>query len=168
MNIVNTLAAGQSKSSCEKIVRWIGNDQKRFDELVALFLQGDFTTAQRAGWPLSEIVELYPLLVQKHLGGIIYKVKQAGNHEAVKRNTVRLLQYIEIPEEFHGEIMDLCFNYIMSPTEKPAVKAFSLTILQNLAKIYPDIKHELKTVIEERWDFETAAFHSRARKILNR
>jgi hypothetical protein len=87
-------------------------------------------------------------------------------HDAVKRNTVRLLQDISIPKKYQGEIMSLCFDYISSPTEKIAVKAFSLTVLQNLSKSYPEIKQELKAVIEDRWDYETAAFHSRAKKIL--
>ena len=88
--------------------------------------------------------------------------------DAVKRNTMRLLQYAGIPEKYQGEVMNLCFDYIISPTEKPAVKAFSLTVLENLSKIYPEIKQELKTVIEDRWDYETVAFKSRARKILKK
>ena len=62
--------------------------------------------------------------------------------------------------------MNTCFDYIISPTQKAAIKAFSLTLLQNLSKQYPDIKQELKTVIQDRWDFETAAFRSRTKKIL--
>ena len=64
--------------------------------------------------------------------------------------------------------MDICFEYISSPTEAIAVKAFALTILENLSKKYPEIKPELKTIIEDRWDYETAAFHSRAKKILKK
>jgi hypothetical protein len=48
------------------------------------------------------------------------------------------------------------------------VKAFSLTILEQLSKEYPEILAEIITVIEERWEYETAAFHSRARKILKK
>lgn len=77
-----------------------------------------------------------------------------------------MLQEITVPQRFHGDVMNLCFDYISSPDEAVAIKAFSLTILQNLSKQYPDIKQELKTIIENRWDFETAAFHLRARKIL--
>ena len=62
--------------------------------------------------------------------------------------------------------MNLCFDYIISPGEKPAIKAFSLTVLQHLSKQYPEIKQELKTIIEDRREFESAAFKSRAKKIL--
>lgn len=87
-------------------------------------------------------------------------------HDTVKRNTIRLLQDITIPEKYQGDIMNRCFDYIISPAEKPAVKAFSLTVLHNLTKQYPEIKQELKTIIEDHWDIESAAFKARARKIL--
>ncbi len=87
-------------------------------------------------------------------------------HNAVKRNIVRFLQEIPIPQKQQGEVMDICFSFIADPREAVAVKAFSLTILENLSKQYPEILQELKVVIESRWNYETAAFHSRARKIL--
>lgn len=62
--------------------------------------------------------------------------------------------------------MNICMDYIASNDEPVAVKAFSLSILQNLSKQYPEIKNEVKLIIEERWPHETAAFHSRAEKFL--
>ena len=76
------------------------------------------------------------------------------------------MQEIAIPERFRGNIMNTCFDYISSPDEKAAAKAFSLTILHNLSKQYPEIKQELKTIIDDRWEYESAAFRARARKIL--
>jgi hypothetical protein len=63
--------------------------------------------------------------------------------------------------------MDICFSYISDPVEAVAVKAFSMTVLEKLAVVYPEIKNELITIIDGRWDTETAAFRSRAKKILN-
>jgi hypothetical protein len=59
------------------------------------------------------------------------------------------------------------FSFIETPTTPIAIKAFSLKTLQNLAKRYPEIKAELKLIIQERWETETAAFRSRGKKILN-
>ena len=50
--------------------------------------------------------------------------------------------------------MNTCFGYIESMTEKPAIKAFALTVLFNLSEQYPDIRPELKAIIEERWEYE--------------
>lgn len=166
MNLRETILAEHSKANCTRIVKWVGSNQQRFDELFNLFLHDEYRVVQRAGWPISNLVIVNPLLIQKHFAKLLKNVRKPGLHDAVKRNTVRLLQDITILKKFHGEVMDLCFNYIISPYEKVAVKAFSLTVLENLSKQYPEIKHELKTIIEDRWDFETAAFKSRAKKIL--
>jgi hypothetical protein len=166
MDLRATILAEHSKANCNKIVRWVGSSQKRFDELFDLFLNSEYRINQRAAWPLSYCVADYPQFIEKHFSKLIKNLHKAGIHDSVKRNTVRLLQHIEIPKKFHGEIMDICFHYLSSPDEPVAVKAFSLTVLHNLSKQYPQIKNEMKLIIEERWEHETAAFHSRAKKFL--
>jgi hypothetical protein len=166
MNIRTALLKEHSKKQCAAIVKWIGSDQKRFDELFDLFLNDEYRVVQRAGWPMSYCVEDHPEFIQKHFAKLLKNLNKKGIHEAVRRNTVRLLQYVTIPEKFHGNVMDICFRYISSPTEAVAVKAFSLTVLQNLARQYPEIINEIKLVIEERWDYETIAFKTRAKKLL--
>ena len=41
-----------------------------------------------------------------------------------------------------------------------------MTVLGNLVKKYPEIKNELKYVIEEQFADQTAGFRSRGKKIL--
>jgi len=166
MNLRDTILSEHSKTNCSRVVKWIGNNPQRFDQLFHLFLNGEPLVIQRAAWPLSYAVIAHPELIQKYFSRLLKNLSKKGLHDAVKRNTVRLLQDIDIPEKFHGEVMNRCFEYIISPAEKPAVKAFSLSVLQNLAKKYPEINQELKTVIGDRWDYESAAFKSRAKKIL--
>jgi hypothetical protein len=166
MRLRETILKEHSKANCTKIVNWVGSNQQRFDELFHLFLTDEYRVVQRAAWPLSYAVQVHPSLIYKHFSKLLKNLQRSGIHDAVKRNTMRLLQDIAVPKRFHGQLMDTCFGYIASPLEKPAIKAFSLTILENLSALYPEIKQELKTIIEDRWDYETAAFRSRAKKIL--
>ena len=168
MHLRDQLLSTHSKANCDLIVNWISSKQNRFDELVSFFLSDDPILSQRAGWPLSYAGRKHPVLIQKHLKNLIINLKRPTLHDAVKRNTIRLLENIEIPEEITGTLMNICFDYISSSTEKPAIKAFSLTVLENMTIKYPEIKSELKTIIEDRWDYETAAFRARARKILKK
>ena len=166
MDLRQTILAEHSKANCNKIVQWVGNSQKRFTELCDLFLNSEYRVNQRAAWPLSYCVIDHPELISPHLVKLVKNLHKAGIHDSIKRNTVRLLQYIDIPKKFQGEIMDICLGYISSPAEPVAVKAFSLSILQKLSQQYPEIKNEVRLIIEERWPYETAAFHSRAIKFL--
>jgi hypothetical protein len=166
MDLRQTILAEHSKANCDKIVKWVGNSQKRFDELFNLFLNSEYRVNQRAAWPLSYCVIDHPGLISPHLTKLVKNLHKPAIHDSIKRNTVRLLQHIDIPKRFHGEIIDICLRNISSPDEPVAVKAFSLSILQNLSRLYPEIKNEVKLIIEERWSYETAAFHSRAKKFM--
>lgn len=168
MDLHQALLEKHSKEQTAKIAKWIGKDQKRFDQLANLLINGEEPLPQRAGWVLSYAAFAHPQLLEKHIGKLLKNLQRPHLHDAVKRNTIRVLQDISIPERFQGDAMNICFDYITDPKEKPAIKAFSLTVLENLATQYPEIKNELKTVIESQWDNESAAFRSRARKILRK
>lgn len=144
----------------------MGSSQQRFDELFALFLADEYRVTQRAAWPVSYCVIAHPVFITKHWKKLISNLKQPNLHEAVKRNSVRFLQNMEIPEKYQGDLMDICFRYLESPAEALAVKVFSMTVLGNLAKIYPEIKPELKLLIEDQMPHQSAGFKSRGKKIL--
>lgn len=131
-----------------------------------LFLKDEYRVMQRAAWPLSYAVMAHPGFIKKHFSKLLKNLDKPDIHNSVKRNTIRLLQDIQIPEKFQGQVMNICFGYISSPTEAVAVKGFALTILDGLSKKYPEIRSELKTIIEDRWDYESAAFRVRGKKIL--
>ncbi len=166
MKLRNEILKEHSKAQTVKIMQWIGDNQERFDELLELFIKDEYRVVQRAAWPLSYCVMEHPELIKNHFGKLINNLHKPGLHNAVKRNTIRLLQDINIPVKYQGEVMDICFNYISSPDEAAAVKAFSLSVLHNLSRTYPEILPEIKLLIEERWDSQAASFKSRANKIL--
>lgn len=166
-NLRAAILKEHSKAQCNKIMEWVSADQKRFDELFNLFLHDEPRVTQRAAWPLSYCVSAHPGLIKKRFGELIQNLHKPGIHDAVKRNTLRILQEMNIPKKYQGEVMNTCFQYVESPTEAVAIKAFSITILGNLAKLYPDILPEIKLLIEEQMHSQTAAFKSRAKRLLN-
>jgi hypothetical protein len=168
MNLESALKKEHSKSQCDRIVRYIGNDKLRFGELMKLFFSGEYRIIQRAAWPMSYCIRNYPALARPYLTRFLDKLESSDAHPAARRNIVRLLQYVEIPKRFQGRLMNRCFQFIEDPGEAIAVKAFSLKILENLAALYPEIIPELKQIIESRWDQETVAFRSRGRHILKK
>ena len=166
MKLREEILKEHSKTQCSKIVKWVGDDQQRFDELFSLFLHDEYRVVQRAAWPVSNCVMGHPPFISKHWKQLISNLKKPNLHDAVKRNSIRLMQNIDIPEKYHGEIMGTCFKYLESPAEPLAVKVFSMTVLANLAKEYPGIKAELKLIIEDQLPHQTAGFKSRAKRVL--
>src|SRR5689334_8063342 len=96
MNLREAILQEHSKKQTLKIVNFVGNNQERFDELVNLFLGDEYRVTQRGAWAASYIAEAHPELMRKHLKKIILNLEKPV-HGAVKRNTLRLLQFIELP-----------------------------------------------------------------------
>ena len=149
-----------------KIANYACLSKKNFKELMQCFLDEDNRIAQRAAWSVSWAARKKPEMITPFIKILVTQLNRKDVHPAIIRNSVRVLEAVDIPEELHGEVMNACFNFIEDPATPIAIKAFSLTTLFNLSKYYPEIRHEIKLIIEERWDTETAAFKSRGRKIL--
>lgn len=166
MNLVKVILYEHSKPQMEKITRYVGNDPKRFAELVGVFLAGPYRVTQRASWPLSSCVEHNPSLIKPHLKRILSYLYKEGEHVAVKRNILRLLQYITIPSSLQGKTINLCFGFLSNPKESIAVRVFAMTVLANLAKENPDLKNEIILIIEDQLPYGSAGFLSRSKKVL--
>ena len=166
MDLQKLLRAEHSKKQTDRIVEYIGDDEERFAHLIQLFFKGEYRITQRAAWPLSYCVRNHPGLIAPYYRQLLDNLGRKDIHVAVIRNTVRLLQDVSIPKRWHGRVMSLCFDFVAEPETPIAVKAFSLTILSNLSKDYPEIRSELKLIIEGQWEQATPAFRSRARRIL--
>lgn len=156
------------KEHKDRIIAYIGKDKDRFATLMRLFFTADNRIAQRAAWPMSFCVRDHPELIAPYYKQLLDNLDRKDIHAAVVRNTIRLLQDVDIPKKFHGRVMNKCFDLVQSPESPIAVKAFSLTVLSNLSADYPEIAGELKLVIEDQWDEATPAFRSRAKRVLKK
>jgi hypothetical protein len=167
MNLRDEILREYSKKHALRIAEYACSSKGNFAELMKCFLDDEYRLAQRAAWSVSWAARKNPEIVKPHLKVIVDQLERKEVHSAVVRNCVRVLEGIDIPEKLHGEVMNVCFHFIENPSTPVAVKAFSLTVLHKLSKYYPEIKQELKVIIEERMETETAAFKSRGKKILS-
>lgn len=166
MEIRKQLLLEHSKANTELIANYIGGHQERFDILMELFLNNESRVAQRAAWVVGEVSKKHPDLVNKHLEKMVSNLRKKNLHDAIKRNTVRVLQEIAIPETLWGETADVCFGLLVSKNEPIAVKCFSMTVLLNIVKYVPELKEELKIIIEDQMPYASAGFQSRGKKTL--
>ncbi len=166
MNIVQELLREHSKAATSRITEYVGSNPRRFARLVEVYLAGPYRITQRAAWPLGNCVEQYPRLLKPHFLEILKAAQAPGIHDSVKRNTVRLLQFVEIPTKYQGKVADLCFRFLLDKREPIAVRAFSMTVLANLSQVQQVLQQELRIVIEDQLPYGSPGFVSRARKIL--
>ena len=166
MNLRDQLQKEHSRKNCDVIVDWVGHDDKRFQQLFSSLLLNHSLLSQRAAWPVSYCVSSHPSLIKRHLKVLLQKMKSTGVHNAIKRNGLRLLNDLEIPVIYEGEIIEMCFSFLNSQQEAIAVKTFSMSILERLTLKYPDLIPELYISIEDQLPHQSTAFKSKGKKIL--
>ncbi len=166
MNLVKEILTEHSKKQKDKIVSYIGHDPKRFAELVHVFLEGPYRVTQKAAWPVGYCIEQYPDLLKPHFGKILYQLGEKNIHDSVKRNTLRMLQFVRVPKAHQGITTDLCLAFLADAKEPVAIRVFAMTVLANIAKEVPELKNELIPLIEDQLPYASAGFISRGGKVL--
>lgn len=166
MDLRKEILKGHTKAQKDKIVAYVANDKKRFASLVTVFLNGPYRVTQRAAWPMTYVVESNPKLLTPHLKEILRFLEKEGIHDAVKRNAIRMLQFIDIPKKYHAKVTDLCFRFLSNRKEAIAIRVFAMSVLSKIADAHPELKNELALLIEDEMPYASAAFRSRGRKVL--
>jgi hypothetical protein len=167
MDLRSEILAEHSRTQSLRIAKWIGTNADRFNQLLQLFLRDEYRVVQRSAWVVRLVAEKHPALLAPHLPAIAGSIEAEDAPVAVKRNVLGVLQNISIPETLHGPVMNSCFRFLEDPLETVAVKSFSMTVLANLAKDYPEIKNEIRLLVEDQLENNpTPGIRSKARKVL--
>ena len=166
MSIQQLLEKEHSRPQTERVVGYIGKDEVRFAELMRVVLANQKTIAQRAAWCMSLVAIPSPYLFLPYLDRILRLMQQPNAHDSIVRNTLKILEQLQIPEHVQGELVDTCLGFIMEPNKPPAIKAFAISTLQNICRQHPELAPEIRIILTERIESEKPAFQSRARRFL--
>lgn len=167
ITIKKLLTKKQSKSNRDEIVAMIYNNPQLIEELMECFFDKEYRVHQNASWPVGKIGEQRPDLLQPYIHKMVETLDNSV-HDAFIRNTVRSFQSIDLPEELEGIVYDKCFTYLNNPRTAVAIRAFSMTVLANIAIKYPELKEELIKTIELYYPNAKPGFKSRAKREIKR
>ena len=135
--------------------------------IVELMNDSDVALAKRAAWVFHHGGEFHRHLVPPLVGDLLPQL-DANRHPSFRRNIIRALQFVVIPEEYLGEIVTRCFNYLLDPKEGVACRAFSTEILWQACLREPDLMPELAETLELVGPTGKPGLRFRARQILGR
>jgi hypothetical protein len=156
----------QTKTRARAIAEYACSSEANFNELIKCFLDDEYRLAQRAAWIMSWAARTTPQLLIIHIKEVVAQLSRRDVHHAIIRNSLRILATVDLPEEVHADVMNACFAFLERPSTPVAVKVFSLNTLFNLSRSYPEIRNELRLIIENNLANASAAFKSRGNKIL--
>jgi len=138
------------------------------EELFLVFLRNEEPVSRRAAWVLDIVTEKHPELIGSHPDEIIGMLP-VFTHDGLKRHALHMLVRSPLPNgDKLGELMTLCFDWLVSPKEAVAAKVYCMELLYRMTQVEPDLKKELADSIEWRLNEETPGFKNRGRKLLKK
>jgi hypothetical protein len=150
----------------ELYIREVIETKGHFGSLLELALHDIDPVAWRASWVLDGSDELQSGLATRYLSKIVQSLPALDSKGSL-RSLLRLLCRYDIPEEAQGLLIDLCFGYLVSELYPVAVKAHAMQIIYNHVLLYPDLKDELVTVLEDQMENNSAGFKARGIRLIN-
>lgn len=134
-------------------------------KLCDTFLYADKTTALRFSWLLSDIGN-YNATTLHNILPYIFEKREQTKIKDFKYQFVKYWTIAGIPKENIDIAVNLLYNWLNSSHTNVSIKAHSMLNLYVLVKVYPDLKNELKTSIENQMDKTSISFKTKAAKIL--
>ena len=160
-----SLAGMMSKDEKNRLSRQARHDPALLQELMEYFLHGGPRVCQNAAWAISYVGEKQPELLNDHLA-VMAEVLSNSNDDWIKRNILRVFQYVDIPEPLWGIVAERSLELLANGREAVAIRVFAMTVLLHIVYKVPELKNELRVIVEDQMPYGSAGFQSRGRKVL--
>jgi len=122
--------------------------------------------AWRAAWVLDHLNQNKPTLLKSHLKEI-NSILKVTRYNGVRRSLLKILITNPSANNDDGDLLDLCFQWVSSPSIPIAIRAHSMQFIFNLLPTYPELKNEFQLSLETAILDESKGVSGKARKILS-
>ena len=164
------------KTKVLELSRILKEENFALRDLIDLSFYPDKDIAFRAAWILENIFLLSPDRYQSELEYLISRIKEV-KYASCQRHYAKILMHITDPKTIQSikdklatldmePVVEQCFDWMIDPKVKVAVKCFASEALFNLRHRYPWIKEELANQIEFLMRNGSAGIQARGKGLL--
>ncbi|MDF2433887.1 MAG: hypothetical protein JWP44_3518 [Mucilaginibacter sp.] len=175
-DLLKQLSSTIGKTKVLELSRILKEQQFALRDLIDLTFYADKDIAFRAAWILENIFLQDLFLYENDLEYVVSRIKDV-KYASCQRHYAKILMHITdtktlpvIKEKLQGldlePAVEQCFDWMIDPKVKIAVKCFAADALFNLRCRYPWIREELANQVQFLMRNGTAAIQSRGRKLL--
>ena len=137
------------------------------EQLILELASPDLRICQKSVMPLEIIANKKPELFDPYYDKLI-DLALNPTSSGSRRNVMRTLQFLPIPEEYSGTLYDICSDWILDLKQAIAVRAFAMEVAYNIGKDYDEICRELQFMAEQCMKDESAGVRSKAKNLLKK
>ncbi len=143
-------------------------DSQDLDDLLTVSLNyRDVKIAIIGSWICTHLIEDNREPFQKRQAEIISFLEN-GDHQSSLRSWMKVLTYLDVDEEFHGKVIDMCSEIIANSDNKVALQVYSIYTLVPLVLKYPELLDEIDDLIELHSMDKSVAYGAATRKFKNK
>ena len=167
--LIAQLEAEASRANTDYVANWAGTKAERIADLVEIALNADGQTAARALWALEKVATAHHNILLPHIPAIVATLPRF-TFSGMRRIACKILMLTDVPQDFDGPIIDFCFRMLETPDEPIGVKANSMSLIASRLADYPELKPELKAIVDsiiETSDSKGFVVRAKHSKLLN-
>jgi hypothetical protein len=166
-NIKSFLDRTISRKEIDFLVQELLAEPQGIDELLALLNDDDTRTGWHAAWALQKFFEKYPEFLSGRIEATLTAKAIATGNESVRRLTFGVIARADLPDELPVNLVNCCFEWLLSAQTSIAVKAGCMHYLHRVCKREPELLPELRMCVKQLLETtEAGAVRSVAKKIL--
>jgi len=174
--LIKQISGTIGKTKVLELSRILKEQQFLLRDLVAITFHPDKNIAFRAAWILENLFLTNPIDYESDLQYIISRIKEV-KHESCQRHYAKIMMHMTSPKapaviksklaqtDMEG-VIEQCFDWMIDPAVKIAVKVFASEVLFNLRSRYPWIKDELADELPFLMRNGSPGIQSRGKKLL--
>lgn len=164
MDIKTQLLSELSRTNIDYTIHTLGNDPGYFRELMNFIVSEPDPLPMRASWVAEGITLAHPEMINPYTGMLIRNLRRYS-HPGTRRNLLKIFSRMEIPEKYHGILLDVCFDWIAAEDRTLSEKVYAMQIIANHLHLYPELANEFFEILEDQIPKNSPGFVSRVRTI---
>jgi hypothetical protein len=175
-DLIKELSTNRNKGFVDRLSARLIEQGFDLNQLIDLTFHTDAQIGFRAGWLLDVTMLAAPI---HYIDNIDYFVKRMGHvtNASCMRHYTRIIMHLTAPNAPEAvkaklsvtnlePVVEQCFDWLIDPKVKVAVKVFAADTLFNLRDRYSWIKEELANQVQFMMREGSAAIQSRGKKLL--
>ncbi len=164
-SILSLLQRPVSKSEATFVANMFIDHPDKIPELIDYIKFNDLKITMRASWILGTLWEIEPQLLRNHQYTLV-QIVLSTESDSVRRNLLRIIETMPLPDEFLGSLFDICLKWTKSEQFAIAVRAFSMQVLYRICCLEPDLTSEVMEQINLITEFGSPGLKHRSKKLL--
>lgn len=168
MQLTEALLTGRhlSKNEAECIAAAAGRTYDGFVKLLGWMEAPEPILSKRAAWCFSLAAKLRPDWAQNCQQRLIGLLARDNPSDGLLRNTLRVLRDCSLHPESIDSLAYYCFEFTQDLGCPIAVRAFAMHILGKIGLVVPEIRHEVKSIIDYHFEEAPAGMRSAGKAVL--